>query len=686
MAHFMRTVNKNYDIKLETFADLHRWSVSDDTRSFFWAEVLAFGRPIHDGSYKDVIQPKTRMDAIPRFFEGLCLNFAENVLYTSALAPGSPSSYTTRGKEDDKIACTEIREGCSEIREVTWRDLRTRVGRLASSMRAHGMNKGDRAAVVASNSIDTLTVFLAITSIGGSFSSSSTDMGTKGVLDRLTQIKPAYVFVDDGALYNGNTLDLRQKMSEIVQGMEFTSEFKGLVSMQRWQSGPLDISSITRCTTMANFTSHASTTDLHFTRLPFAAPFLVVYSSGTTGQPKCIVHSTGGFLISTFKEGLLHRDINPSTVALQYTTTGWIMYLTSVSSLIHGARAVLYDGSPFQPNPQTFVKMIGEQRVTNLGVSPKWFQTLIAANIVPRQLTDLSSLRAVSSTGMVLPTSIFNWFYDVGFPPHAQLANISGGTDLAGCFGLENPLTPVYCGGSQGFGLGIAVEVYDSSIAGGKGVKGLPVPDGTPGDLVATKSFPNQPAMFWPGDAESMNKYWESYFGRFDDVWTHGDYIQINPTTGQIIFLGRADGVLNPSGVRFGSAEIYNVIEKNFPKTVADSLVVGQRREHDQDENVLLFLKMQENTPFSSSVVQDVKGAIARECSKRHVPKYVFETPEIPTTVNMKKVETPVKHIVSGRSVKPSGTLLNPKSLEFYYKFAKVEDLLKTQGSRQSKL
>lgn len=329
-------------------------------------------------------------------------------------------------------------------------------------------------------------------------------------------------------------------------------------------------------------------------------------------------------------------------------------------------------------------------------------QTLVAANISPREVTDLSALTGVTSTGMVLPDSLFNWFYDHGFPSRAQLANISGGTDICACFGMDNPLTPVYCGGCQGPALGTAIDVYDSSIEGGPGVKGQSTSPGVPGELVAPKSFPNMPVMFWPGDEVAMKKYWDAYFGKFDNVWAHGDFVEIRPKTGQIMFMGRADGVLNPGGVRFGSAEIYNCVEKNFPKTISESVVVGQRypslkqftsqsgeltisrRPRDTDESVMLFLKMQPGVPFNAKVVNDVKDAIARECSKRHVPKYIFETPEIPTTVNMKKVELPIKHIVSGRTVKPSGTLLNPQSLDYYYKFADVETVVK--NGRTAKL
>ena len=628
MFKFMLAVNAKRRMNMKTFQELNDWSIGPH-REDFWADIWSWIRLVHEGSYTRVVEPNVRMDQIPKWFEGVRLNFAENLLYTSS--GESTQRRSTVGKEDWKAACTEVREGCTEIKDVSWGELRSRVGRLANAMRARGVKQGDRVAVVASNSVDTLAVFLAVTTLGGLFSSSSTDMGTKGVLDRLLQIKPRYLFMDDGALYNGKKVDLRAKMGEIIRGMEGVQEFQGAVSMCRWNAF-LDIGGVPRTQTMDAFISAAQDDVLHFQRVDFRDPFLVVYSSGTTGQPKCIVHSVGGVLISAGKEGSLHRNLDPSAVALQYTTTGWIMYLSSILALLQGARIVLYDGSPFQPDPHTFVRLIGSQKVTKLGVSPKWMQTLVANNIAPRDMTNLSNLKSVSSTGMVLPESLFHWFYDVAFPAHTQLANISGGTDLAGCFGMENPLTPLYVGGCQGPSLGVPIDVYDSTIEGGEGAKGQSVPIGTPGELVATKSFPNQPVMFWPGDAPAMRKLWESYFGKYDNVWVHGDFIQVHPQTKQIVFLGRADGVLNPSGVRFGSAEIYNVIEKGFPKEISDSIVVGQRRPQDGDENVMLFLKMMEGVNFTPGLVEKVKESIARECSKRHVPKYVFETPEIPTT------------------------------------------------------
>ncbi|GAB7347025.1 hypothetical protein MBLNU459_g3171t1 [Dothideomycetes sp. NU459] len=661
MHRFIRDVN-----------NLYTWSVAQ--RLDFWTDLFELHPLLHSGEYKQVVEPK-RMDSRPKWFSGVKLNFAENILFSAD--PTDPSRRVQTGKEDAKVACTEVREGCTELRDITWAELRERVGLLAQAMKAHGVTKGDRVAVVASNSIDTLVVFFAVTTLGGLFSSSSTDMGTKGILDRLTQIKPKWVFADDWAVYNGKTVDLREKMGQIVTGMESVHEFQGLVSMPRWQDRPADVARVPRTMTLARYLEQArGSSELPFERVDFSDPFLIVYSSGTTGIPKCIVHSVGGVLINGKKEGKLHRDFGPEAVNLQYTTTGWIMYLQSVMALQHGAKSILYDGSPFVPDLKSFVRLVGEQKVTDLGISPRYLQTLASASppVIPREVTDLSHLRRVTSTGMVLSESLFEWVYDKAFPPNIQLANISGGTDLAGCFGIENPLTPVYVGGCQGPGLGIKVEVFDQTTEGGKGVKGTSLAIGEAGELVATESFPNQPCSFY-GD-ETGQKYFDAYFGRFDNVWTHGDFIFIHPKTGGIYFLGRADGVLNPSGVRFGSAEIYSVIETFFETEVQDSICVGQRRPSDSDESVMLFLKMKPGKHFSAELAKKVKDRIGNECSRRHVPRYVFETPEIPTTVNLKKVELPVKRIVSGERVKPSGTLLNPESLDYYYQFAKVEELL----------
>ncbi|PYH88073.1 acetyl-CoA synthetase-like protein [Aspergillus ellipticus CBS 707.79] len=320
--------------------------------------------------------------------------------------------------------------------------------------------------------------------------------------------------------------------------------------------------------------------------------------------------------------------------------------------------------------PSTKVKY---NRVTIFGTSPRWMQEIRKNKIRPHQIADLRRLKSVVSTGMVLSDSLYEWFYDEAFPPHTQLANISGGTDLAACFALENPISSLYVGGCQGPSLGIPIAAFEQADEAVTQVKGTATKDGEPGELVATAAFPSMPIQFW-GD-EQGKKYFGSYFARFDNVWTHGDFISSHPLTHQILFLGRSDGVLNPSGVRFGSAEIYNVIDTQFSTDVVDSICVGQRRPSDTDESVMLFLLIREGARFTQDLVSRISTAIRKALSARHVPRFIFETPDIPVTVNGKKVELPVKQIVSGKKIKPSGTLLNPESLEFYYRFVEVEKL-----------
>lgn len=437
--------------------------------------------------------------------------------------------------------------------------------------------------------------------------------------------------MDDAALYNGKVVDLRQKMAEVEQGLKDCSNFLGVVSIRRFGEAR-EVSQVPRAETWDSFLARAGPKPAppEFVRVGFHEPFLICYSSGTTGTPKAIVHSVGGVMINFFKEGVLHEGLGPDSVTLQYTTTGWIMYLAAVGGLLFGARAVLYDGSPFKPDPTILIRVAAEQRATKMGVSPRWMFELAKNNISPREIADLSALRIVTSTGMTLSDQLFEWFYDVGFPARVHLANISGGTDIAGCFGAMNPLSPVYVGGIQGPSLGVHFAIYDSLLPNGPGQE---IPHGTPGELVAVKSFPNIPCFFW-GDKEPAatpgSRYHSAYFARFDHVWAHGDFCNVHPVTGNITFLGRADGVLNPSGVRFGSAEIYTVIERYFADRVQDSLCIGQRRPKDNDESVMLFLLMKPGHNFDQALASEVRKYIGQDLSKRHVPKYIFETPEIP--------------------------------------------------------
>ena len=566
----------------------------------------------------------------------MSLNYAENILYSPS--PTDRTLRSKRHKEDSKVALVEVREALVSRREVTWGQLRDRTAVFAAAMRANGVRAGDRVAVVMSNSFHTLCVYMATTSLNAIFSSSSTDMGSKGILERLRQIEPQWVFVDDAALYNGQRSDLRGKMKELVAGMSGVSNFQGLVSVP-WgsNSDALDVSGVPRATTLQKFLdphSTATAKDLTFERLPFHHGFLIVYSSGTTGSPKCIVHSTGGALLSAWKEGALQHCTTPASTTQQFTTTGWIMYMISVGAMLHGSKLIMYDGSPFQPRVDTFLRLAAKEGTTHLGVSPRWFQSIRTAGVIPRNIPGTEKLQVVNCTGMVLPSDMFRWFHsDQGFHQHTQLGNVSGGTDIAGAFGDFNPLDPVHdSGGCQCWTLGLDVRVFDSTLESvdGSPVTGRAVPDGEPGDLVCVKAFPNMPIQLWGDDGGK--KYQSAYFERFDNVWTHGDFVQVEPATRSIIFLGRADGVLNPSGIRFGSAEVYSVIENMFADAVEDSVCVGQRRKGDRDESVVLFVKMKGGKQLTAKLIGQLKESIARELSKRHVPKYIFETPEIPVS------------------------------------------------------
>lgn len=444
--------------------------------------------------------------------------------------------------------------------------------------------------------------------------------------------------MDDAAVYNGKTTDLRPKMTEIVHGMAGSAEFASLVVIPRFAAHPADVSGVPRAETLASLlasTRHLPAPD--FARIAFHEPSLICFSSGTTGMPKAITHSVGGLMISYFKEGRVHEDLGPTDVGMQYTTTGWIMYVANAGVLLFGARAVFYDGSPFVPDVTVLIRLLGEQRVTKFGTSPRWLWEVASRGLRPRDMADLSALKVVTSTGMVLSEQLFEWFYDEGFPARAQLGNISGGTDIAGCFGVMNTLEPLYVGGTMGPSLGTDARVFDATVADGEA--GREVAPGEPGELVATLPFPNIPCRFW-NDREPVaapgSKYHAAYFARFPRVWAHGDFVSTHPATGQMTFLGRADGVLNPSGVRFGSAEVYSVLERRFAGRVADALCVGQRRPGvDVDERVLLFVMMRpgEGGRLDAGLVREIKEAIGRDLSKRHVPKYVFETPEIPVSL-----------------------------------------------------
>ncbi|PHH60651.1 hypothetical protein CDD81_1372 [Ophiocordyceps australis] len=662
MWQFMQEANRRYGLELQTYDDLYEWSCKH--RAQFYEQLWLAQRSIHQGRVKQVVDESVPMTQLPRWFEGIQVNWAENMLWSRAPGNGDVGQRSTVGKEEEETAVTEVREGNSEVAQVTWGELRRRAARLAAAMQMSGVGEGEAIFAVAGNSCATLVVFLATAWLGGVFSSSSTDMGVEGLLLRIKQIRPKLIFFEDGALYNGKRFELRDKIEAIVQSMRQVEGFQGGVVMARFGAVWAGMAGTESYDDFVG--KAAGDWQPAIRRVDFQAPLIINFSSGTTGAPKGIVHCVGTALLTVYKEGALHMD-QRGAVLLQFTTTSWIVYLMSVGVLTGPAkRVVLYDGSPLYPDLRVLLRVVEQQGVTWFGTSPRWLAELAKRGVVPRQEADLSRLRTVLVTGMVMANHQFEWFYDEGFPRHVQLCNISGGTDIAGSFFAPNPLGTLHVGGFMGPILGIAISVYDQDIE--EGGVGRSVPKGAVGELVATTAFPNMP-LYLLGDSKPAPgaKYHSSYFARFQGVWTQGDLCAMD---GRAAIFGRSDGVLNPSGVRFGSAEIYAVMEQHLGDAVADSLCVGRRRPGEADEDVVLFVVLRPGLQLDAALQGRIRQAIARQLTKRHVPAHVFAAPEIPMTPTGKKVEKLVRKIISGATVdQPRASLLNPASLDYFYRF-----------------
>lgn len=579
-------------------------------------------------------------------------------------------------------------EGAEELRDVTWEELRGQVARSASAMASRGIKVGDRVAAVMSNRLETIVACLAALSLGAIWSTSSPEMGVDAILSRLTQIRPKLVVCERQVVYNGRLRHLLTKhraWSQILA--KETAELEAVVVVGGFgdvTSEPTE-SPVKLITWDDLLAQGASNTILGFRQLPFNHPAFIVWSSGTTGPPKSIVHTAGGLLVSASKDAFLSYDIRRGDTVLQYTTTAWIMWALVFVSLSFGGRVVLYDGSPLVPDPLVLLRLVEKLRISVFGTSARFLSLLKEQGISPRNQLDLSSLRTVVSTGSILTADVAQWFYDEGFPPQVFLNSTCGGTDLA-CSLVSGVATmPLYAGEIQAPCLGMDVDVFD--VDNDRGVSIQDTEDA--GELVCKQPWPSEPAFFW-GDPAG-EKYKTSYFAKYPAVapapsrqqsggypiWNQGDFVSKNQVTGGFLMHGRSDGVLNPSGVRFGSAEIYNVVAQDL--TIADSLCIGQRRDHDADESVILFVQMVQGHDFDRAVARRLNDAIRSSLSPRHVPKYIFPVPGIPYTANGKKVEILVKKLVSGKEVKVSPTVVNPEILNFYKQFIQAEEASERQ-------
>jgi len=624
MEAFRDQVNSRFNIDLKNYFDLYEWSISNI--SDFWKAVWGFMAIEFSADYKQVVDDDSKMPGA-QWFNGVKMNFAENLLRIRS----------------EKPAIHFKGEG-QEVRTLSYYELFDEVEKLASALRKIGIQQGDRIAGFMPNMPETIIAMLAAASIGAIWSSSSPDFGIKGVLDRFTQIEPKVLFAANGYYYNGKKFDSLEKLNSILNQLPSVDH---VVVTPYIKSNP-DISSLKNGILWDNFVD-SNPSPLQFEQLPFQHPLYIMYSSGTTGLPKSIVHGAGGTLIQHLKELRLHGNIYQNDTIFYFTTCGWMMWNWLVSNLAIGAAIVLYDGSPFEPNANAMWDMVDELGITHFGTSAKYIDACKQKELSPIKTHSLESMRTIFSTGSPLVEESFDYVYN-HIKKQVQLASISGGTDIISCFAGGNPTLPVYRGELQSISLGMDVAAYNpegNSIQNEKG------------ELVCRKAFPSMPIHFW--NDPNGEKYHEAYFDVLPGIWYHGDYIEINDHGGVQIF-GRSDATLNPGGVRIGTAEIYRVVD-TFDE-VEDSLVVGQKWE--DDERVILFVKLNKKCSFTENLTKQIKQSIRNNCSPRHVPAIVLETKDIPYTINGKKVEIAVKKIIHGDTVTNKDALANPESLDLY--------------------
>ena len=556
----------------------------------------------------------------PAFFEGARLNFAENILYPSC------------NPDEGSYAVIEANEESRGY--VTWKELRERVRQCSAALKTLGVKEGDRVAGYVANHCNALVAMLAATSLGALWTAMSPDTGAHAVLDRIKQIEPVVLFADNGAMYNGKVHEVHDKLREIAKEL---GQLKACVVFETIANHEIDLRDISTAHGTASsypqfVQSVSDDARLEFVQLQPDHPVYILYSSGTTGKPKCIVHGAIGTLIKHKEEHDIQCDIRPGDRLFYFTTCTWMMWHWLISGLATGATLILYDGSPFRPldaegnGELAMPRLIEELGITHFGTSAKYLSVLEQKSVMANQLAELKTLKAIYSTGSPLAPSTFEYVYRA-FGPDINLGSISGGTDIISLFAGPSQISPVYAGELQVRALGMAVEAWDFQ---GKNVTDT----GEPGDLVCVKPFPCQPVMFW--GEEGVKLYKKSYFETFLGVWHHGDFVRVNPETGGLVMLGRSDGVLKPAGVRFGSSEIYNIILEHFVE-VEDALCIGRRRETDTDETVVLFVKMAQGAKFDEELKEKMKAVIRKELSARHVPGIIDECPEIPVTINGKK-------------------------------------------------
>jgi acetoacetyl-CoA synthetase len=611
-------------------AGLHPWSVEDPAS--FWSAVWDFTGVIASVRGREVVDDPTRMPGA-RWFDGARLNFAENLL---AERHGAGREAVVAWNEEGRAG------------SLDWGELHRQVARCAAGLRGVGVGAGDRVAAFIPNIPEAIVGMLATSSLGGVWSSCSPDFGTDGVLDRFGPIEPKVLVAARGALWAGRWNDCSARTREIADRLPSLAAV--VVTDYGHRAGSADVE-IPKAVAWDDFLDAGHGRPLTFVQLPFDHPLYVLYSSGTTGPPKGIVHGQGGTLLQHLKELVLHSDVRPGDRLLYHTTTGWMMWNWMVSGLAAGATVVLYDGSPLHPTPARIWDIVEAERLTHFGTGARYLAVAEKRDVRPVETHDLSSLGTILSTGSPLAPESFDWVYG-GVKEDVHLASISGGTDIVSCFVLGDPTAPVYRGEIQTAGLGMSVEVWDDA--------GRELQVGRKGELVCTRAFPSMPVGFW-NDADG-SRYRAAYFEHFGrSAWRHGDWIERTEHGGFVIH-GRSDATLNPGGVRIGTAEIYRQVER-FGQ-IADCVAVAQRWKGD--ERIVLFVVMKDGVTLDDALRDRIRAAIRERVSPRHTPALVLPVPEIPRTVSGKVSEIAVRDAIHGEPVRNAGALANPGALEHF--------------------
>ncbi len=631
ITEFRTLASERNPAPLETYWDLHGWSI--DSRESFWNLVWDFAGVVGEKGGSALADGDKMPGA--QFFPEARINFAENLLRKS----GDEPALIFRG--EDKVE-----------RTMSWNELRDLVSQLQRFFVREGVKAGDRIAAMMPNMPETIACMLAASSIGAIWSSCSPDFGEQGIFDRFGQIEPVMFIGCDGYWYAGKRIETGEKIAAVVKKLPTVRQV--LIVDYLGISGEV-AEDIEVAQPLSQITEKIGPAEPQFERLPFSHPLYILFSSGTTGIPKCIVHSAGGTLLQHRKEQLLHCDIRDGDRLFYFTTCGWMMWNWLVSGLACGATLLLYDGSPFHPDGNVIFDFAQDEKMTFFGTSAKFIDAVRKSGLTPVKTHDLTSVRAIASTGSPLSPEGFDYVYE-GIKSDVHLASISGGTDIVSCFVLGVPVLPVWSGEIQAPGLGMAVDVW--------GDDGQPI-TGEKGELVCTRAFPSMPIGFW--NDEDGAKYHSAYFGRFDNIWCHGDFAERTGHGGLIIH-GRSDATLNPGGVRIGTAEIYNQVEQL--DEVVEAICIGQ--DWEDDVRVVLFVRLAENTVLDDALIQKIRLKIRTGASPRHVPAKVIAVNDIPRTKSGKIVELAVRDVVHGREVKNKEALANPLALQ---NFSDLEEL-----------